>query len=116
MQGGLVNADEGPDELQEARRELHKLPLDGFIRARDDLVARLRAAGLRGPADQVKRLRKPSVAAWAVNQLVHRNRAGVEELIRVSAEMRGAQGAGADLSTVRTLASRRRMAEASLTE
>ena len=105
-----------PDELEEARRELHALPLDSFVAARDDLAARLRAAGHRPAAAEVRKLRKPSVAAWAVNQLVHRHRDDIERLIRVSRELRSAQGAGADLGTVRKLSAQRHKAVASLTE
>src|SRR6185503_16777090 len=49
---------------------LYGLPLDAFVAERDALAKRLRADGRRGDADEVKALRKPSVAAWAVNQVV----------------------------------------------
>jgi len=49
---------------------LYGLPLDAFIAERDALAKRLRADGRRDEADEVKALRKPSVAAWAVNQVV----------------------------------------------
>src|ERR671939_1646382 len=46
------------------------LALDAFVPERDALAKRLRADGDRAAADEVKALRKPSVAAWAVNQAV----------------------------------------------
>jgi len=49
---------------------LYGLPLDAFVAERDALAKRLRADGRRDAADEVKALRKPSVAAWAVNQVV----------------------------------------------
>src|SRR6185312_3826595 len=49
---------------------LYGLPLDAFVAERDALAKRLRADGRRGEAEEVKALRKPSVAAWAVNQVV----------------------------------------------
>src|SRR6478735_552820 len=49
---------------------LYGLPLDAFVAERDALAKRLRADGRRGEADEIKALRKPSVAAWAVNQVV----------------------------------------------
>lgn len=51
---------------------LYALPLDAFISERDALVTRLRKEGDRDAATRVKKLRKPSVSAWAVNQLAHR--------------------------------------------
>src|SRR4051794_8354592 len=50
--------------------DLYGLALDAFVPARDALAKRLRADGDRAAADEVKALRKPSVAAWAVNQAV----------------------------------------------
>lgn len=51
--------------------ELYKLPLDEFTPARDALAAELRSAGDRDGAARVKKLRKPSLSAWAVNQVAH---------------------------------------------
>jgi hypothetical protein len=50
--------------------DLYGLPLDAFVPERDALVKRLRADGRGDEANEVKALRKPSVAAWAVNQVV----------------------------------------------
>jgi len=50
--------------------DLYGLALDAFVPGRDALAKRLRAEGDRAAADEVKALRKPSVAAWAVNQTV----------------------------------------------
>src|SRR3954452_599693 len=50
--------------------DLYGLPLDAFVPERDALAKRLRADKRREEADEVKALRKPSVAAWAVNQAV----------------------------------------------
>lgn len=50
--------------------DLYGLPLDQFTAERDALAGALRAAGQRSRADEVKQLRKPTAAAWAVNQLV----------------------------------------------
>src|SRR3954470_423233 len=50
--------------------DLYGLALDAFVPERDALAKRLRAEGDRAAADDVKALRKPSVAAWAVNQAV----------------------------------------------
>src|SRR3954470_19480390 len=50
--------------------DLYGLALDAFVPERDALAKRLRADGRREDAAAVKALRKPSVAAWAVNQAV----------------------------------------------
>src|SRR4051794_34207152 len=50
--------------------DLYGLPLEQFVPERDALAKRLRAEKRRAEADEIKALRKPSVAAWAVNQAV----------------------------------------------
>jgi hypothetical protein len=50
--------------------DLYGLPLDRFVPERTALARELRKAGKRDDAEAVAALRKPSVAAWAVNQLV----------------------------------------------
>ena len=50
--------------------ELYCLPLDQFVPERDALAKSLRADGRREEAAGVAKLPKPSVAAWAVNQVV----------------------------------------------
>jgi hypothetical protein len=50
--------------------DLYGLPLERFTAERNALVRQLRRDGRRDQAAEVSKLRKPSVAAWAVNQLV----------------------------------------------
>lgn len=52
------------------QHDLYGLPLDRFVPERAALVKTLRKDGHREQAAAVASLRKPSVAAWAVNQLV----------------------------------------------
>jgi hypothetical protein len=49
-------------------RELYAQPPDGFIAARDALVKELKGSGRDDEAAAVKKLRRPSVVAWAVNR------------------------------------------------
>ena len=66
---------------------LYALPLEEFTRERDELAKRLRKEGDADAAAKVKALKKPTVAAWAVNQ-VHRDRPDeVRELIEVTEEL-----------------------------
>lgn len=70
-------------ELEERIDELYKLPLDEFTGARNAL------AKDSGEAS-VKKLEKPSVAAWAVNQLYWRERKLYDEVIKTSGQLHAA--------------------------
>jgi hypothetical protein len=54
--------------VEREESDLYGLPLDEFIPARTALEKQLRKEGERERAAAVKKLPKPSVAAWAVNQ------------------------------------------------
>ena len=77
-----------------------------FITARDALVARLRDEGRSAEAASVKALRKPTVVAWALDQLVVRDADGLHALLDAGAEVRAAQQAA--LSSKRGAADRLR--------
>ena len=81
-----------------------------FITARDALVARLRDEGQSAEAASVKALRKPTVVAWALDQLVVRDPDGLHALLDAGAEVRAAQQAA--LSSKRGAADRLRAAGA----
>jgi hypothetical protein len=61
---------------------LYQLPLDQFTSARNGLAKRLRADGQAEQAEQVKGLRKPTVAVWLVNRLVREDELDVQRLIK----------------------------------
>jgi hypothetical protein len=67
---------------------LYQLPLDEFTSARNALA---KEAG--GDAARVRALAKPSVAAWAVNQLYWQDRKAYDELIAAADEARRAHKA-----------------------
>lgn len=71
--------------------DLYGLPLDEFIPQRTALVRALRADRKRDEANAVAALRKPSVAAWAVNQLVRTQGSAVQELYDAGDALRDAQ-------------------------
>jgi hypothetical protein len=73
--------------------DLYGLPLDRFIPERAALAKALRADKKRDEAAAVAALRKPSVAAWAVNQLVRSQLSAVAELYEAGDELRDAQAA-----------------------
>jgi predicted ribosome quality control (RQC) complex YloA/Tae2 family protein len=60
---------------------LFALPLDEFTAARNTLAKRLAKDGDREAAEEVQKLAKPTVPAWAVNQLARRKPELVERLI-----------------------------------
>lgn len=70
---------------------LYDLPPGEFTAARDALVKRLRGEKRRDEADAVKALRRPSVAAWAVNQLARRHTGVLEEVLEAGAQLVAAQ-------------------------
>jgi hypothetical protein len=61
---------------------LYQLPLDQFTSARDELAKRLRTDGQAEQAEQVKALRKPTVAVWLVNRLVREDELDVQRLLK----------------------------------
>ncbi len=64
--------------------QLYQLPLDEFTAARNALA---KDAGTR--AAEVKKLEKPNLAAWTVNQLYWRERKTYDEVIKAAERMRG---------------------------
>ncbi len=93
---------------------LYGAPLHRFVAERDELVRALRKQGEREEAAKVAKLRKPSVAAWAVNQLVRTQPQSVAELFDAGDALRHAHrtataGRG-DGSTLRAASQRERSA------
>ena len=73
--------------------DLFGLPVEGFTKARDDLAKRLKQSGDEDGAKAVKALRKPSVAAWAVNQLARSRPKDVGSTLAAGEALRRAQQA-----------------------
>jgi hypothetical protein len=66
------------------------VPLSEFTRARNALAARLTKAG-SAQASAVKRLRKPTLATWIVNQLARRDPEDIERLLKAVDRLKRAQ-------------------------
>ena len=77
-------------KLEDDLDALFKLPLGEFTVARNALAARLKKAGRGGEAERVKALVKPSISAWAVNQLYWRHRDAFDRLIAAGERFRRA--------------------------
>jgi hypothetical protein len=97
--------------------DLYGLPLDEFTAARDALAKRLRGEKKREDADFVKGLKRPSVAAGAINLAVRQH--GAEELLAAGEELRAAHSAlldgSGDAAAVRDATAREREAVRDLT-
>ncbi|MDH4111858.1 MAG: hypothetical protein OEV60_04140 [Actinomycetota bacterium] len=96
--------------LPEEAVALYRAPLEAFIAARDDLAGHLRAEGRTADATAVKALKKPTMVAWALDQLAVRDQEGLQALLSAGAEVRAAQQAA--LSSKRGATDRLRAAGA----
>jgi len=73
--------------------ELYALPLDQFTPRRDALAKRLRSEGGREDANRVRKLKKPSRSAWAVNRGVHADPSAAKRLVEAGKRLEAAQTA-----------------------
>jgi len=100
-------------ELLGIADELYALPLEEFTPARDAKAKELKAE--KELAAAVKKLKKPSVAAWVVNLFVRREAEQVEQVIAVGAALREAQE-GMDGAELRALTRQRRQLTSAVTD
>jgi len=75
-------------KLDDEIDDLFKLPVAEFTSARNALAARLKKEGRNNDAERVKLLAKPSVSAWAVNQLYWNHRDAFDQLIATGKSFR----------------------------
>ena len=83
-------------QREKAIDDLYQLPLDQFTARRNGLAKELKKSGDDTGAGSVARLRKPSLPAWAVNQLARREIKNITELFKASDTLREAHAAGGD--------------------
>jgi hypothetical protein len=88
---GKSKAQDGATEGPASIDELYQRPLTEFTPARNALAARLRKSGKTGDADEVRSLVKPSIPAWAVNQVYWKHRATFDRLLSAGDRLRKAQ-------------------------
>jgi hypothetical protein len=77
--------------LDEVIDRLYGVDLAEFVPERTRLAKELRAEGRREDAEHVAKLRKPTVAAWAVNQLTRQQRRDIDLLLDAGHRLREAQ-------------------------
>jgi hypothetical protein len=77
--------------LDEALDELYGVDPEDFVAERKRLARELKDAGDSAAADAVAKTRKPTVAAWALNQLARKQRRDVDLLLDAGHRLRQAQ-------------------------
>lgn len=70
---------------------LFAVSLDQFVKVRNDLAGRLRKDGDEAAAARVAVLKKPSVSAWAVNQLARTGSMDLQRLVKAGEALEQAQ-------------------------
>jgi hypothetical protein len=106
------------DELEADLDALFQLPLAEFTGARNALAARLKKNGReneKANAVKVKALGKPSISAWAVNQLYWDQREEFDQLIALGERFHKSQKSG-KVAEMRTTLDARREALTELSE
>lgn len=77
-------------DLDAVTDELYGLPPGDFTTARDTRAKAARTAGDRELADEIRRLRRPTLAAWASNLLVRERPTEVRDLLQLGEGLRQA--------------------------
>ena len=97
--------------------ELADVPPEEFVAARDELARQLKADGKADEAAAVKKLRKPTVAQWLIEQVRRHHTDALDALRTASSEVAQAQEAAitrGDRDALRTATAGRRDAVAAL--
>ena len=98
-------------KLDKAIRALFAANPDTFVATRNTLVARLKQDGDMTAANQVKALRRPTVAAWAIDRVSSDHHSELAELVRLGEAVGAAQheaAAGGGLDRFRAATEERR--------
>jgi hypothetical protein len=88
-----LNGRKPQGRLEEELDALFAAPLEDFVSLRNARAAALRKEGERASATALKEQTKPTLTAWAVNQVSRRRHDDVEALLESSARLRKAQQA-----------------------
>ena len=78
-------------DLDDALNELYDAAPEEFVAERKRLAKQLKADGHKADAGHVAKLRKPTVAAWALNRLARDHRRDIDLLLDSGHRLRAAQ-------------------------
>lgn len=103
------------DPSEQRLDELYREHPEGFVAGRNKLAKELREGGDRGRAEQIKKLRRPTAAAWLVNRAAHDSPEQMQEFAEASRQLEDAQnraleGGEAEAAEYRAAAMREREA------
>jgi hypothetical protein len=96
--------------IQDEIDALYRMRPGEFIPARNALAARLKKSGNEAEAQQVKSLSKPSVSAWAVNQLYWKHQDVFHRFIAAGEQFAQASQLRTTPADIREVLARRRQA------
>ncbi|HSJ19553.1 MAG TPA: hypothetical protein VK964_03170 [Nocardioidaceae bacterium] len=101
-------------DLMAAADELYSLRPEEFVSRRTSLAAEAKDGGDKSLAVEIKKLGKPTTAAWVVNMLVRHEPDQVEQVLELGAALREAQASMAG-EELRQLGRQRRQLTAAVT-
>ena len=108
-----------PGDAADEVDALYALPAGEFVAARNALVKQLKGDGRKDEAAEVSALRKPSVVAWALNQVARDDPDAVTILVDAAAAVADAQRAvmeGGDAKALRAASAAQRGAASEVVE
>ena len=93
-----------------AAQALYQAPHESFVAKRQELAAELKGAGDKAAAARLAKLPRPSISAWAVNQLWWQARPAFDDLFETAAQVRAGKSpaAGAHRQAISKLTARAR--------
>lgn len=83
--------------------QLYRVPPDQFTAARNALATLVRKEGRKAEADEIKKMRRPSLTAWALNRVARQEPELLEAVLAAGADLRDAmeKAVGGDASGLR---------------
>jgi hypothetical protein len=87
----FVPVTKSPTTADDRLDELYREHPDGFVAGRNALAKELREAGEREEAERVKKLRRPSAAAWLINRAALTSPKALQEFAAASRALEDAQ-------------------------
>lgn len=92
-----VHPDASEMDLDGALDEIYAVPRDRFVERRDELARRLRERDEPQAAEELVSRRKPTIAAWALNQLTRRHPDVLRQLAQAAEALRDGETDGRDV-------------------